>query len=180
MILREWICWARRFADVGVWHSSFQWEQGRSFSSLFQLHLSICMASDVLKGAFSHVLSKRKSPWVYWVGGGEFPCNGCVRGTCFPSSLRGIPLSSLCYKPASPHHWWTSLFGRCSYIWRLQLPTAMRLSGRDAFQECRKTLYFTLSQNNRSFPACCRPQSAAKLQEGSRVQDKLVSKLLKC
>lgn len=135
---------------------------------------------------FLHVLQKddRKSPWLYWVGGGEFSWNGCVRSACFPSSLQGIPLSSLCCKPASPHRWWTSLFGRCSYTWRLLLPTAMRLSGQNAFQECRGTLYFTLSQNNRSFPARCRPERLIRGCQAPgrehRLQERLASKGGKC
>lgn len=28
----------------------------------------------------------------------------------------------------------------------------------ECFQECRGTLYFTLSQNNRPFPAFCKPE----------------------
>lgn len=160
---------------------SFQREQRRGSPSLFYFHPHFLYCLKCTLRCFITCASKddRKSLRLYPVGGGEFSWNGCVRGACFPTSLQGIPLFSLCCKPASPHHWWTSLFGRCSYTWRLLLPTAMRLSGQ-AFQECRGTLYFTLSQNNRSFPARCRPERLIRgcqaPEREQRLQERLASK----
>ena len=173
LILREWICELWRFGDVSVWLWFFPAGTMKklSFSVLLSPSLSASpqMSSEL---NFSHVLQRddRKSPKLYWVGGGEFLWNGCVRGACFPTSLQGIPLSSLCCKPASPHRWWTSLFGRCSYTWRLQLPTAMRLSGQNASKSAgehyishylRTIGHFLLAAGQRGWVG------AAKLQEES-------------
>lgn len=38
----------------------------------------------------------------------------------------------------------------------------------ECFQECRGTLYFTLSQNNRPFPARCRPERLIRGCQGWR------------
>ncbi len=51
----------------------------------------------------------------------------------------------------------------------------------ECFQECRGTLYFTLSQNNRPFPARCRPErrligGCQASGREHRLQEKLASK----
>lgn len=51
----------------------------------------------------------------------------------------------------------------------------------ECFQECRGTLYFTLSQNNRPFPARCRPERLIRGCQAPgrehRLQERLASKV---
>lgn len=183
LILKEWIC----RAETLLWFRCLTpvLSSGNNEETLIQrcsFTLTFCIASNALWGVFFTHASKddRKSLRLYCVGGGEFLWNDCVRGACFPESLQGIPLSFLYREPASLHRWWTFLFGRCSYTWHLLLPIAMRLSGQNAFQESRGTLYFTLSRNNRSFPACCKPERLIRGCQTPgrehRLQERLASK----
>lgn len=149
--------------------------EGEALHQPFSFSLTFCIASNTFKSCVFTCASrdeKKNSQVVLsgwrWV----FLWDGYVRGACFPTNLQGIPLSSLsfCCKPASPHRWWTSLFGRCSYTWRLLLPTAMRLSGQNASKSAgehyishylRTIGHFLLAVGQRGW------SGAAKLQEGS-------------
>lgn len=181
LILKKWICQAKTLR----WYKCLtlvlsSGNNGEAPACRFSFTLTFCIASNALWGVLSHVLWKM----IENLSGCSEWAEVSFRGTAvwevlvFPQVFRGFPLSLGC-KPASLHRWWTSLFGRCSYTWRLLLPTAMRLSGQNAFQECRGTLYFTLSQNNRSFPARCRPERLIRGCQApgreQRLQERLAS-----
>ena len=172
--------------DVSAWLRFFPMGTTENVSSDdFTFTMTLCIASNALWGFFflSHVFRKmieNQSGCAEWAEV-SFRDTALWEVLVFPQVFGGFPSPpSLRCKPASPHRWWTSLFGRCSYIWRLLLPTAARLSGQNAFQECRGTLYFTLSQNNRSFPARCGPERLIGACQAPgrehRLQERLASK----